>query len=181
MLEKEIKILDVDVQKLCTLLEEFWAVKTFDGFIHDVYYDFENDKMQEEKRLFRIRKKWEVHMYTIKRKRKNKKIRQSDEHETEITDVDSFAKVLEKYGMDKIREKKKYRISYKLGTMEFDIDDYYIGDNSKIIPPLLEIEWAKKKDIKLWIDKLWLQDHEKKWFWSRGLFKHYWQDYSYFE
>jgi len=42
--------------------------------------------------------------------------------------------------MDKIREKKKYRISYKLDTMEFDIDDYYIGDNSKIIPPLLEIE-----------------------------------------
>lgn len=181
MLEKEIKILNVNVKKLCTQLEELWAVKTFDGFIHDVYYDFANEKMQEEKRLFRIRKKWEVHMYTIKRKRKNKKIRQSDEHETEITDVDSFAKVLEKYGMDKIREKKKYRISYKLDTMEFDIDDYYIGDNNNLIPPLLEIEWAKKKDIKAWIIKLWLDDHVTKGFGSRGLFEYYGQDYSYFE
>ena len=181
MLEIEIKILDIDVQKLCTQLEDLWAEKTFDGFIHDIYYDFDAEPIDGEKRLFRVRKKWETHLYTIKRKRKNKKIRVSDEHEMEITDVESFSKVLEKYWMSKIREKKKYRISYKLWDIEFDIDDYYIGDNKNIIPPLLEIEAPKKKDIKMWIKKLWLENHETKWFWSRWLFKYYWQDYSYFE
>jgi adenylate cyclase class IV len=40
--------------------------------------------------------------------------------------VESFQKVLDKYGMEKIREKKKHRISYQLMHLEFDIDDYYI-------------------------------------------------------
>jgi adenylate cyclase class IV len=31
-----------------------------------------------------------------------------------ITDVESFKKVLEKYGMKQTREKKKQRVSYKL-------------------------------------------------------------------
>jgi adenylate cyclase class IV len=31
-----------------------------------------------------------------------------------ITDVDSFKKVLEKYGLKQAREKKKFRISYLL-------------------------------------------------------------------
>jgi len=37
-----------------------------------------------------------------------------DEHETSITDITSFAKVLEKYGMEKVREKKKHRVSYQI-------------------------------------------------------------------
>jgi len=41
-----------------------------------------------------------------------------------ITDVDSFKKVLEKYGMTQTREKKKHRTSYKIGEVEFDIDEY---------------------------------------------------------
>jgi len=31
-----------------------------------------------------------------------------------ITNVEGFSEVLEKYGMEKIREKKKYRISYSI-------------------------------------------------------------------
>ena len=57
-----------------------------------------------------------------------------DEHETKITDVESFAKVLEKYWMKKIREKIKYRISYNIDGTEFDIDKY------AEIPAILEIE-----------------------------------------
>ena len=37
-----------------------------------------------------------------------------DEHEMPITDIESFTRVLEKYGMTKTREKKKHRISYRL-------------------------------------------------------------------
>ena len=117
MLEKEIKILDVDVKKLEKRLIELWAEKSFEWFIHDVYYDFPGEeglKMEDNKRLFRVRQKWETHLYTIKRKRNKKKdwgekgYKIADEWEREITDVDSFRKVLEKYGMEKTREKKKH-------------------------------------------------------------------------
>lgn len=178
MLEKEIKILEIDIAQVVKKLEWFWAEKTFDGFIHDVYYDFPanpNLKMEDNDRMFRVRKKWEDHIYTIKRKRKEirktEKLNAKDEHETEITDVESFSRVLEKYGMAKTREKKKYRISYRLHGIEFDIDSY------EWIPPLLEIEANRREEIDILVKKLWLKKNEQMIGWSRSLFAHYWVEY----
>ena len=109
--------------------------------------------MQDNKRLFRIRKKGDEFIYTIKRKRKKieKKhgVTGKDEHEMPVTDKDTFERVLLKYGMKKIREKKKQRISLSVedGT-QFDFDDY------KDIPSLLEIEAEKPKKIREWITQL---------------------------
>lgn len=182
MLEKEIKILEIDRIQVIEKLESFWAEKTFEGFIHDVYYDFPanpNLKMEDNDRLFRVRKKWEEHIYTIKRKRKDIKksenLNAKDEHETEITDVESFSRVLEKYGMTKTREKKKYRISYKLHGIEFDIDKY---DD---IPHLLEIEANRREEIDILVQKLWLEKNEQMIWWSRSLFAHYGKEYLTFD
>jgi len=189
MLEKEIKILDVDVKNLQKQLEALWAEKTFEWFIHDVYYDFHCEdkdilKMEENKRLFRVRQKWDIHMYTIKRKRNKKSewgeewVKIADEGEREITDVESFRKVLDKYWMKETREKKKHRISYSLWKMEFDIDDYYLWDDKNIIPPLLEIEAQTSEEIHEWIEKLGLKDHRQEKWGSRKLFEHYGIEYS---
>lgn len=178
MLEKEIKILDIDKDEIICKLEYLWAVKHFEWFIHDVYYDFPNkkiNKMELNNRLFRVRKKWEINLYTIKRKRKSKWIKIADEHEMNITNVEGFSEVLEKYGMEKIREKKKYRISYSINWLEFDIDKY------EWIPTLLEIEAGKKKHIMKYIKILWLSTHTKQKFWSRGLYKYYGLEYNYFK
>lgn len=184
MLEKEIKILDVNIIQLQEKLEKIWAIKTFVWFIHDIYYDFPDGeewaKMEANKRLFRVRQKWEIHLYTIKRKRSKKSegwekgFKIADEWEREITDVESFRKVLEKYGMEKTREKKKYRISYALNGVEFDIDKY---DN---IPALLEIEAHTTQEIDKYIEILELQNHEKKKFGSRKLYEYYGLEYSNF-
>ena len=182
MLEKERKILDVDQEKVTELLENLWAIKTFEWFIHDIYYDFldgETQKLDWNKRLFRVRKKWDLHLYTIKRKRsKNdiwwkKWLKVADEAEKIITDVESFTWVLEKYWMKKIREKKKYRVSYKLWEVEFDFDKY------DEIPTLLEIEAKTRKEIKYFIKILWFEQNKKKTFWSRKLYKYYWKKYLY--
>jgi len=187
MLEKEIKILEVDVEKLQKKLEELWVKKTFEGYIHDIYYDFPDDgshKMEANKRIFRVRKKWDIHMYTIKRKRDKasewweKWLKVADEWEREITDVESFTKVLEKYWMKATREKKKYRISYALDGIEFDIDDYFYWDDRSLIPPLLEIEAPTKEDIKKWIKKLDLENHKQVDWGSKKLFKNYWVEYN---
>jgi adenylate cyclase class IV len=189
MLEKEIKILDIDVELLQKKLEELWAIKTFEWYIHDIYYDFHDEdsdklKMENNKRLFRVRQKWDIHMYTIKRKRNKKKdggedwVKIADEWEREITDVESFKKVLEKYWMKETREKKKYRISYALDGCEFDIDDYFMWDDRNIIPPLLEIEAHTSDELFKWVEKLWLKDKQVETWGSRKLFAHYWIDYS---
>ncbi len=187
MLEKEIKILNVNVEELQEKLESFWAKETFKWYIHDIYYDFPWDfwdKMESNQRLFRVRKKWDIHMYTIKRKRIAKdewweeNVKIADEGEREITDVESFTKVLSKYGMKQTREKKKYRISYKIGDIEFDIDDYFYEDDRLLIPPLLEIEAQTKQEILDWISKLWLKNHRQEKWGSRKLFAHYGVEYS---
>jgi len=169
MLEKEIKILEINREEIVEKLLEMGAEKTFEGFIHDVYYDFPDDapknKMDANGRMFRLRKKWEEHIYTIKNKRKEVKkaewVVAKDEHETPISNIESFAKVLEKYGMEKIREKKKHRVSYKLDGMEFDFDLY------EWIPELLEIEWPDGETIQTWVSKLGLENYEQMLGWSR--------------
>lgn len=182
MLEKEIKVLDINQEKTIKMLEKLWAEKTFEWFIHDIYYDFiewENHKMEENKRIFRIRKKWDLHLYTIKRKRNKNDylwedwLKVADEFETEITNIESFSGVLEKYWMSKTREKKKYRISYKLNEVEFDIDKY------DEIPALLEIEAKTKKEINHFVKVLWFENHIRKKFGSRKLYEHYWKEYLY--
>ncbi len=183
MLEKEIKILEIDAQKVSQDIIDLWGEKTFEGYIHDVYYDFPDDapknKLEAKGRLFRLRKKGEEHIYTIKNKRKKikkkEKIIAKDEHETQITDIESFAKVLEKYGMERTREKKKQRVSYKIGDIEFDIDTY---DG---IPPLLEIEGPDGETIQSWVKKLWLNKHNQLLWGSRKLFKYYDMPYEYFD
>lgn len=182
MLEKEIKILEINKEEILKKLELLWAEKSFEWFIHDIYYDFiewENMKMEDNKRLFRVRQKWEIHLYTIKRKRNKKSegwedwVKIADEWENLITDVDSFKKVLEKYGMTQVREKKKYRVSYKLNNVEFDIDDY------DWIPTLMEIEAKTIEEINEYVKLLWLENYVKKNFWSRKLYEYYGLDYSY--
>lgn len=183
MLEKEIKILEIDVWELTKKLESLWAKKVFLWDIHDVYYDFPDtieDKLQANGRMFRVRQKWSEHIYTIKNKRKEikkaEKLIAKDEYEKHITNIESFQKVIEKYGMKKIREKKKHRISYVLDGVTFDIDDYQNG-----IPPLLEIEAWDKKTITHWQEKLWLEKHTVLLWGSRKLFKYYRVAYTYLD
>ncbi len=183
MLEKEIKILEIDTQEVEKKLLNLWAQKTFEGYIHDVYYDFPDDapknKMEAQGRMFRLRQKGEDHIYTIKNKRKKIKkaewVVAKDEHETPVTNIESFAKVLEKYGMTKTREKKKHRVSYALDDMEFDIDSY------ENIPEFLEIEWPSGEVIQQWVEKLWLGEYEQLLWGSRKLFRKYGVEYDYFD
>lgn len=183
MLEKEIKILEIDKEEIIEKLIALGAEKSFEGFVHDIYYDFPDDapknKMEANGRMFRLRQRGEEHIYTIKNKRKKVAKQEwvvaKDEHETPISNIESFAKVLEKYGMEKTREKKKHRVSYALDGMEFDFDKY------ENIPDFLEIEWPDGDTIQSWVKKLELDKYEQMLGWSRKIFKHYGIDYLNFD
>lgn len=183
MLEKEIKILEIPVEEVVSKLKSLGAQKTFEGIIHDIYYDFPDElehKMEANGRMFRLRKKGEEHIYTIKNKRKEIKVQEGliakEEHEMSVTNIESFAKVLEKYGMQKTREKKKHRISYHIGKIVFDIDDYQNG-----IPPLLEIEAQTAEEITTWQATLGLSEYKTLVWGSRKLFRKYNIEYNYLD
>ena len=171
MLEKELKILEINKEKVIEKLISLGAKKTFEGYIHDVYYDFSKDKgedsMENMERRFRIRKKWQDHLYTIKKREEHDKLKVAQESEYKITDIEWFQRVLEKYGMKQIREKSKYRISYEIDDFVFEIDEY------EWIPAILEIEGSSYLNIKLWVEKLELSHLPQKRFGARGLFKYY--------
>ncbi len=167
MLEKELKILEIDSKKLIKKLEKLWAKKTFDWDIHDIYYDWDDITLDKIKMSLRTRKKAGCYLYTIKRKIPSEKIKICTEIEHPIECVDTYKNRLDKHWLKINREKKKHRISYKIWETVFDIDFY------EEFPPLLEIEANNEEEIFKWVKKLWLENHKQKKFWYRWLCKYY--------
>lgn len=180
MLEKEIKILEVDTFTAVKKLLEFWAKNTFDGNIIDTYYDFEqrvHKKYEEAQKIYRLRQKWAKSIYTVKDKKTQESIDQGvtikEEIETGIEDPEKFAKILTMQWMIPIRKKQKHRISFQIDDVAFDFDTY------EWIPTCLEIEWPDSETIFHWVEKLFLHKKEQLVGWSRVLFHRYNKPYTY--
>jgi len=180
MLEKEIKILEVNTVEIINRLLDLWAEKIFEGNIKDVYFDFHDNvsnKKQEAECIYRLRQKWEKNVYTVKHKKQletdNEKVMVKEEVETWVADFENFSKMLKMQWMTPIRKKEKHRASYVLGDTAFDFDTY------NGIPTILEIEWPSWDKIYSWIKELLLHEKEHLVGWSRMLFDKYKVPYTY--
>lgn len=180
MLEKEIKILEIDVAFVTDKLLKLWAKKTFEWHISDTYFDFHDKakyKHQEAARIFRLREKWNKSIYTVKETKellsKKEKVVVKEEHEVEVSDPWTFSKTLKMQGMIPIRKKQKHRVSFKLDAIAFDIDTY------EGIPTFIEIEWPSWKVIFEWIKHLFLEEKERLVGGSRMIFDRYNVPYTY--
>ena len=167
ILEKELKILNINSEKIIKKLMKFWAEKTFDGDIHDTYYDFDDIALDKIKMSLRIRNKAECNLYTIKKKIPDEKIKICTEIEHPIECLETYKWRLDKHWLVINREKKKHRKSYKIWEIVFDIDFY------EKYPPLLEIEAHNESEIFDWVKKLKLQNHVHKKCGYRGLVRYY--------
>lgn len=180
MLEKEIKILEVNTLEVVNKLLDLWAIKTFEWHIKDVYFDFHNqveNKRQEAEKIFRLRQKGDKNVYTVKHKKyqdiQSENVMVKEEVETQVGDFDDFSKMLEMQWLIAIRKKEKYRTSYILGDTVFDFDTY------NGIPTILEIEGESGDKIYDWIKKLLLHEKEHLVWGSRMLFDRYKVPYAY--
>ncbi|MDD3794273.1 MAG: hypothetical protein PHI37_05660 [Candidatus Gracilibacteria bacterium] len=164
--EKELKIKKVDRVELEQKLIFLGATKVFEGYIEDIYYDYNDDFIESMngKISFRIREKIDLngrssYYYTVKRKNNNsddlKKLRTCYEEEFEIKRIGVFRDMLAGLGFKKSRGKSKYRVSYQLGNIKFDIDEY------EGIPTLLEIEAENFEIAEEMIIKLGLEKNER--------------------
>ncbi len=185
--ERELKILDINVEDVISILEGLWADKVFEWGIEDIYYDYKDWRLDKwkEKRSFRIRRKtdtsWnEKYYYTVKKKKKEdtKKmgLRVCYEKEFEILNMSGFSDfAFDLIGMERTYKKVKNRIAYSFWGVKFDIDFY------DWLEPLLEIEAKNEQIAQNFIKLLWLEKNETLTCWYRGLAKLKWLKYEKFK
>jgi len=169
-LEKEIKVLHINLLELIMRLEKLWAKRLGMWPICDHYYDRKgSDALTHEKKRARIRYGSEWVKVTLKKRLPSKGLKIADEEEFSI-DNDIWVKsVFEERGLLPSRQKWKTRLTYVYGDIQYDID-MYPG-----IPPLVEIEAASEEKVQLWIALAGLENHQTTSVGAIGLMKRYWK------
>lgn len=140
MLEVEVKILEIDKQKVIKKLDELGAIKVFEGEIIANYYDYPNNSLAKQKKTLRLRKKSDFAELTLKEEVSRNGAKIMDEHETKC-EYEGMKSILKNLGFERTKKIVKYRISYSLDKCHFELDTF-LG-----IPTFLEIEAATKKEL----------------------------------
>ena len=155
--EIEIKILEVDLKEITKKLEDLWAKRIFWWWIKDNRYDFDDYILRNKNIIFRTRETSSWDYLTIKKIIENSDITINREFEVKIEQLKKLKWEINKVWLKLLKEKKlvKYRISYELDLVIFDLDRY---DD---IPWLLEIEADSKEKLDEYITKLWLEKNHK--------------------
>lgn len=134
MREVEVKILEIDTEKVKKKLKEIGARKEFESRVEYCTYDFEDGRFRRNGGYLRVRKingKVEV---CFKEKVESAKCKVRDETQFVTNDFESITKLLCKVGMHKVHNGYKYRESYRLDDIKYEID-YVPG-----VPPYIEVE-----------------------------------------
>jgi len=148
--EMEIKILNVDIEKLRFKLLKlnFKKVKQEDQ-INDIY-DFDDKRLLASNGYARIRSvrdqlNNQTHYYmTVKKMVSQEKYKVMDEYEVEVLDFEESKNIYISLGLKLVKSIKKYRESYKYKDTLVEID---INDISFCPFPYIEIESAKEEEL----------------------------------
>ncbi|MFW6230456.1 MAG: class IV adenylate cyclase [Nanoarchaeota archaeon] len=150
--EIEVKILDINKAEIISKLLELGAEKAFDGPVETMFYDTKNMDLRRLKKILRLRRMGEKVFLTYKQKISQEHVKIYDEEEVEVNDLETMQKMLENLGYQKKKHIMKYRTSYALDGVKFEIDQF--AGAYKFFPPFLEIEAANKDIIYGWAEKL---------------------------
>lgn len=162
MKEIEVKILEVDFDKISDRLVEMGAKKVFDDEICSIMLDDDKDNIKKRKETLRIRTEGKKNVLTFKTHIKNKDAKVKEETELEFSDFENMKKIFERLGYTQKVRHRKDRISYKIDNVKFEFDKY--KDELDHIPRFLEIEGPDIDTIYTWADKLGFKKEDcKKW------------------
>jgi adenylate cyclase class 2 len=146
--EIEVKILEINVEKVEDKLKKMGAEKVFDGELVNVYFDFSDKRLEKEGKILRLRKKDDKVILTYKKFINQDEAKVMDENELEIQDLGLMKEIFRDIGLSPIYEFSKHRTSYKLNQTNFEIDKY------PDIPAFLEIEAPDLKTIYKMVSQL---------------------------
>jgi adenylate cyclase class 2 len=136
--EIEVKILEVNREKIEQTLKTLGAKKVFDGIIRTVFFDYVDGRIAAAKNVLRLRSKGGKTELTFKKVFSSTDVKTAEEYSMEVSSSEMACKILQNLGLAAIESMDKHRISYKLADANFDFDRY-LGDYS-YIPEFLEIE-----------------------------------------
>ncbi len=155
LLEKEIKVLHIDLISLIVNLEKIGAQRVNMGSVCDHYYDLPDDSLQQtSSKRIRIRyQKW-WNKLTMKKRIPSNSMKIAHENEFTIDNYHSVKVLLWEYGLVPKWQKYKTRMTYVFGDIQYDIDLY------PWIPPLVEIEAMSEEKVRYWIEIAWLGNYK---------------------
>jgi adenylate cyclase, class 2 len=139
--EIEVKILNIDVEKVRKTLLDAGAEKVFYGGIDVIHYDFPDFRIKNSNCYFRLRKKGEKTELVFKGDYESDDYATREETETKVEDFEKMKKIIAKLGMVIAIEYKKKRETYKLGNTLFEIDFY------PDFPAFIEVEAPREEDV----------------------------------
>ena len=136
MKELELKFLEIDKDALVFLLEKRGAIKTVDGILKTVYFDFPDGRILKNHELCRVRTFGDrVEFCTKTNMRIEDGCKVYDEIEVHVSDFDNICLLLKNLKMIEAMHFEKKRVEYALpaGT-KFEIDEF------PGVPVFLELE-----------------------------------------
>lgn len=149
--EYEIRILNIDVDKVMHTLESMGAKKIGEYFQRRYVYDLEPNISDK---FVRIRDNGEKVTITYKDKT-IRTISGTKELELEISDFDKANELLNLIGFNNGHYVENKRITYEIEDAEIDIDTY------PNIPTYMEIEGKNEEIVKKYINELELNSYEQ--------------------
>ena len=138
MKETEVKILEINRQKIEESLAKLQAKKTFEGTIQTLFLDFKDGTIVKQGNLLRLRKDTKKTELTFKKVTHTQTVKIAEEYSVEVSNIETIVQILQNLGLTITGSMEKHRISYKLDNAQFDIDKY--TGNYSFIPEFLEIE-----------------------------------------
>jgi len=146
--EVEVKIIDIDREKVVASLSTLGATQTFDGDQVTVFFDYPGNLIATAKNLLRLRKTGDKTQLTFKKFIESTSLKIRDEYEVSVSDFESMRLILESLGLSPTKRMEKHRTSYTLNSgVEVDIDKY--AKEYSHIPELLEIEGEDVETVQL--------------------------------
>ena len=149
--EYEVRVLDIDVDKLIAKLEELGATKKGEYFQRRYVYDF-NPKI--DGKWIRLRTNGEYTTLAIKSRPNETKIGELFELEEKVEDFDKTHRILQELGYEPNAYQENKRLIYQLKDVEFDIDTW------PMIPTYVEIEGKDAEIVNKYINLLELNDNK---------------------
>ena len=138
MEEIEVKILNVNKQKIEEILIQLGAKQTFDDEITTYFFDFENGSIANTKNVLRLRKEGKQSVLTFKKILSRQSAKVAEEYRVGVSNLPKMQRILELLGLTVTGSTQKYRTSYELNDTRFDIDT--LEKEYAYIPTYLEIE-----------------------------------------
>ncbi len=168
MNEIEVKILDIDKNKVIKQLESLGAKKVFEGKIHVLFFDFPNKKLEKESSFLRLRNKENFSELTFKKSISEEKAKIVEETEIVCDNFENAKKILKNLGLVELKiSADKYRISYSLDGVHFEID------NLENFPTYLEIEAPDLAQLQKAVEKLGFSMKDAKPWSGKEVKEHY--------